>query len=318
MAINWRVVFLGTPDFAVASLNALLEKNIAVVGVVTMPDKKSGRGRKLSASPVKQYAEQHNIPVLQPTNLKAPEFIEELKALQPDIQVVVAFRMLPEAVWNLPPNGTINVHASLLPNYRGAAPINWAIINGEEKSGVTTFQLQHKIDTGNILLQHEVDITPTDNAGDLHDKLMASGAELLVETIEGLYNNTITPSPQDHIAENELKEAPKIFRETCYLNWSDTSENIINKVRGLSPYPGAVTQLTQDNNETVEVKVLEAIATDLTIPEGKAKQTETQLYIGTADKALEITLLQYPNKKRMATADFLRGFNHLFLNTSVE
>jgi len=236
-----RIVFMGTPAFAVASLKALIDAKCDVVGVVTAPDKPAGRGMQLQPSAVKVYAQSQQIPVLQPEKLKSPEFYEQLKALAPDLQVVVAFRMLPESIWSFPAMGTLNVHGSLLPQYRGAAPINWAIINGEKETGVTTFLLQHAIDTGDMLLQEKIAITPNMTAGELHDIMMEVGAKTLVKTIDQLIANTLIPTPQPVL--DNLKHAPKIFTETCKLDFSKTVEEVHNLIRVLSPFPGAFTQL---------------------------------------------------------------------------
>jgi methionyl-tRNA formyltransferase len=238
-----RIIFFGTPDFAVASLNALVEGGAKVLAIVTAPDKPAGRGMQLQQSAVKQYALAKGLPVLQPEKLKAPEFIEQLKNYKADLHVVVAFRMLPETVWNMPPLGTINVHASLLPQYRGAAPINWAIINGETETGVTTFRLKHEIDTGNILLQQKVTIETEDNVGVLYEKLMQAGAKLLVETVKGLAAGTLKETPQTSIDTGQLKHAPKIFKEDSKIDWNKPVAEIHNLIRGLSPYPTAFTIL---------------------------------------------------------------------------
>src|SRR5690606_27214075 len=235
-----RIIFMGTPEFAVTSLAALLDAGNDIVAVVTAPDKPAGRGRKLHQSAVKEYALTMGLPVLQPEKLRNPNFLAELRALQADLQVVVAFRMLPEVVWDMPPHGTVNLHASLLPHYRGAAPINHAIINGESKSGVTTFLLQHEIDTGHMLFQEEVGIDENDDAGVLHDKLMNKGAELLVKTIQAISENNTNPIPQNSVKPAEvLQTAPKIFKEDCKINWEDNTDKIYNLIRGLSPYPAA-------------------------------------------------------------------------------
>ncbi|HCO66918.1 MAG TPA: methionyl-tRNA formyltransferase, partial [Dysgonomonas sp.] len=234
-----RIVFMGTPDFAVASLKNLVDNNYTIAGVITMPDKPAGRGHKLQYSAVKQYALDNNLPLLQPEKLKDESFLESLKSWKADLQIVVAFRMLPEVVWNMPRFGTFNLHASLLPQYRGAAPINWAIINGEKETGVTTFFLTHEIDTGKIILQKKVPIMEEDNAGIIHDKLMNIGAGLVCKTVDLLLENKIDGIPQDNLIsdENELKPAPKIFKETCKIDWNKSSASIHNLIRGLSPHP---------------------------------------------------------------------------------
>lgn len=301
-----RIIFMGTPDFAVESLKALLESGYNVVAVVTTPDKPAGRGQKIHQSPVKVFATQHNIPVLQPEKLRNPEFLEQLKSYNADIQVVVAFRMLPEVVWNMPPMGTINVHASLLPQYRGAAPINHAIINGEKESGVTTFKLQHEIDTGHILLSSKVAIADTDTAGILHDKLMVEGAKLLIRTLEGLKNNSITPTPQDQIDAGALKHAPKIFKEDCLIDWNNSSEKIYNLIRGLSPYPAAFTLMQGKVLKIYEATYELATHND---PIGSFKSDgKTYLKFATADGYLNLLSVQIEGKKRMKVDEFLRGY----------
>jgi methionyl-tRNA formyltransferase len=297
---------MGTPDFAVASLKALIEAGEEVVAVVTGPDKPAGRGQKLHESAVKKFAVSQNIPVLQPVKLRAPEFLAELKSYNADLQVVVAFRMLPELVWNMPEKGTINVHASLLPNYRGAAPINHAIINGEKKSGVTTFLLQHEIDTGNILFSTEVEILDNDNAGDLHDKLMLAGAELLIRTVNAIKKNDIHPIPQDSIDTESLKHAPKIFKEDCLINWENDSVKIYNLIRGLSPYPTAFTH--------IDGKVLKIYESEIIIEKHDLKpgtyisNGKNELKFATKDGFLKLLEIQIEGKKRMSVSDFLRGY----------
>lgn len=301
-----RIIFMGTPDFAVASLKALIEAGEEVVAVVTGPDKPAGRGQKLHESAVKKFAVSQNIPVLQPVKLRDPEFLAELKSFNADLQVVVAFRMLPELVWNMPEKGTINVHASLLPNYRGAAPINHAIINGEKKSGVTTFLLQHEIDTGNILFSTEVEILDNDNAGDLHDKLMLAGAELLIRTVNAIKKNDIHPIPQDSIDTENLKHAPKIFKEDCLINWENDSEKIYNLIRGLSPYPTAFTH--------IDGKVLKIYESEIIIekhdlkPGSYISDGKSELKFATKDGFLKLLEIQIEGKKRMSVSDFLRGY----------
>ncbi|MCT1533039.1 methionyl-tRNA formyltransferase [Sphingobacterium daejeonense] len=301
-----RIIFMGTPDFAVASLKALIEAGEEVVAVVTGPDKPAGRGQKLHESAVKKFAVSQNIPVLQPVKLRDPEFLAELKSFNADLQVVVAFRMLPELVWNMPEKGTINVHASLLPNYRGAAPINHAIINGEKKSGVTTFLLQHEIDTGNILFSTEVEILDNDNAGDLHDKLMLAGAELLIRTVNAIKKNDIHPIPQDSIDTESLKHAPKIFKEDCLINWENDTVNIYNLIRGLSPYPTAFTH--------IDGKVLKIYESEIIIEKHDLKpgtyisDGKNELKFATKDGFLKLLEIQIEGKKRMSVSDFLRGY----------
>jgi methionyl-tRNA formyltransferase len=299
-----RIIFLGTPDFAVASLRALVEHGYNVVAVVTAPDKPAGRGMQLRASAVKEYALAQSLDVLQPEKLKNPDFLQLLKSYAADLQVVVAFRMLPEQVWNMPPLGTVNVHASLLPQYRGAAPINRAIMNGEQVTGVTTFKLKHEIDTGNILLQRQVAILPEDNVGVLYEKLMQEGANLLVETVDGLINNTIQEQPQ--IYSETLHHAPKIFKDDCLIHWSKSGSEIVNQIRGLSPYPAAFTQL-----EGKQLKIYNGYSTkenDLAQP--GTVDTDGKLYLrfATADGWLYATDVQFEGKKRMDIQAFLRGF----------
>lgn len=301
-----RIVFMGTPEFAVASLKALLDAGENVVAVVTAPDKPAGRGQKLHQSAVKVFAETNNLPVLQPEKLRDPNFIETLRSYQADLQVVVAFRMLPEIVWNMPSGGTINVHASLLPQYRGAAPINHAIINGEKTSGVTTFLLQHEIDTGNILLSKQVAIEENDNAGILHDKLMAAGAQTLVKTIQGLKNNTLTPVPQADIAVDLLQHAPKIFKEDCLIDWDNSTDKIYNLIRGLSPYPAAYTYL---NGKLLKVYQGEKIVESHAFTPGEVISDEkTYLKFATIDGFINLKTIQIEGKKRMEVTDFLKGY----------
>lgn len=301
-----RIVFMGTPDFAVASLKALLDAGENVVAVITAPDKPAGRGQKLNQSAVKVFAEANNLPVLQPEKLRDPQFIEDLKSYKADLQVVVAFRMLPEIVWNMPQMGTINVHASLLPQYRGAAPINHAVINGEKETGVTTFLLQHQIDTGNILLATKVAIADTDNAGFVHDKLMNAGAETLIKTVNGLRDKTITPIPQEDFEQEKLKHASKIFKEDCLIKWENTTEKIYNHIRGLSPYPTAFTYM-QD-------KVLKIFETDKEIvkhaylPGTFHTDGKTYLKFATKDGFIHLNIIQIEGKKRMEINDFLKGY----------
>ncbi len=294
---------MGTPDFAVASLDALVRANFDVVAVVTAADKPAGRGQKLSESAVKKYAVEKNIPVLQPEKLKNPEFLAQLKSFNADLQVVVAFRMLPEVVWAMPPKGTINLHGSLLPQYRGAAPINHAIINGEKESGVTTFFLTHEIDTGDIIQSANVAIESTDTAGDLHDKLMNVGASLLVKTVtaiaEGNYQEQ--PQPQSDV----LKHAPKIFKEDCKVDWNKPSLEVFNFIRGLSPYPTAFTLLNDKTLKIFKVDIEEkepAIAAGGFLTDGK-----TFLKFATKDGFIKLQDIQYEGKKRMPIEDFLRG-----------
>ncbi|WP_449437763.1 methionyl-tRNA formyltransferase [Pedobacter steynii] len=298
-----KIVFMGTPDFAVASLNALVEAGFDVVGVVTAADKPAGRGQKLNESAVKQYAVSKGIKVLQPLKLKDPLFIEELKALNADLQVVVAFRMLPEMVWDMPAKGTINLHASLLPQYRGAAPINHAIINGEKESGVTTFFLKHEIDTGDVIFSESVSIADDETAGDLHDKLMNVGAGLLVKTVKSIEDGNYTEQPQPQ--STELKHAPKIFKEHCLIDWNQPVHKIYNQIRGLSPYPTAFTKL---NDKTLKVFKAELEEKEPGISPGSfLSDGKTYLKFATRDGFIKLTDLQYEGKKRMQIDEFLRG-----------
>lgn len=304
MPTNPRIVFMGTPEFAVASLDAILNAGYNVVGVITAPDKPAGRGMQLTQSAVKKYAVEKGLPVLQPEKLKDPEFIEALRELKADLQIVVAFRMLPETVWNMPPMGTVNLHGSLLPQYRGAAPINWAVINGEKETGVTTFQLQHDIDTGSILLQDRFPISETDTAGDVHDRMKEVGARLLVKTIEGLAAGTLTAVPQDNSA--GLKHAPKIFTETCRIDWNQPVENIYNLIRGLSPFPAAFTML---HEKTLKIYQAQKEIAKPSIPAGEYDTDQkTYLRFAAADGYLRLSEIQLEGKKRMKIEDFLRGY----------
>lgn len=309
-----RIVFMGTPDFAVESLKALVKDNYNVVGVITAPDKPAGRGRQLSESAVKKFAVEKNLKVLQPEKLKNPEFLAELDSLKADLQIVVAFRMLPEAVWDKPPLGTFNLHASLLPQYRGAAPLNWAIINGETESGVTTFLLSHKIDTGQIIFQEKVEIGENDTVGDLHDRLMEIGANLVLKTVVVLAEGKAQPVDQGKLTveAGQLKPAPKIFKEDCRIDWNRDTESVRNLIRGLSPYPTAWTELVQrDKDETIIVKIF-AATRDNSLPAAPGSlQTDGKKYLKIAcpDGWLSITDLQFSGKKRMKTDELLRGFS---------
>ena len=301
---NMRIVYMGTPEFAVPSLEILLEHGYEIVAVVTAPDKPGGR-LGLQESAVKKFALSRGLKVLQPLKLKDPDFIHELRNLAADLQVVVAFRMLPEIVWNMPPMGTINVHGSLLPQYRGAAPINWAVINGEKTTGVTTFKLQHAIDTGNILLQASMPINDNETAGEVHDRMKNLGAELLVKTVTGLVDGSIHEQPQP-TDEGQLKHAPKIFTETCQIDWNHSAESIHNQIRGLSPFPGAFTQL-----HGKMLKVFESsFSTEANHQTPGSIDSDGKTYIRYAaiDGWVNILTLQLEGKKRMAVADFLRGY----------
>ena len=306
-----RIVFMGTPEFAVESLKALTDQNYNIVGVVTVPDKPAGRGQKLTESPVKQFAVQRGIKVLQPFKLKDPEFISELESLQADLQVIVAFRMLPEVVWNMPPLGSFNLHASLLPQYRGAAPINWAVINGETQTGVTTFFLKHEIDTGGIIFQEKVEILPEDTAGTVHDKLMHLGATLVVKTVEAIAQGEVHTTEQEHLSGSEpLKPAPKLFKEDGKLVWTEPAATILNKIRGLSPYPAAWTELVNDEGQLQSIKVYNAQLLPASALSPGETKTDGKHYfhIGTPDGTIAITDLQLAGKKRMPVTDFLKGF----------
>jgi methionyl-tRNA formyltransferase len=301
-----RIVFFGTPGFAVASLKALVEAGMNVVAVVTAPDKPAGRGMQLRAPEVKEYAQSRDIPVLQPEKLKNPQFLEELASYKADLQVVVAFRMLPVLVWDMPPMGTINVHASLLPQYRGAAPINWAIINGETETGVTTFKLQHAIDTGNILLQEKVAILPDDNIGSLYEKLMIKGGELLVRTVKGLAEGSIREMPQNDIPVAELKHAPKIFKEDTHIDWTKPVKDIHNLIRGMSPIPAAYTDFA---GKTAKIYTAHYTTEQPSVAAGNFDtDSKTYLRMAASDGWLYIDELQQEGKKRMDIVSFLRGF----------
>lgn len=314
-----RIVYMGTPDFAVESLRALVEGGYNVVGVVTMPDKPMGRhGSVLQPSPVKKYALEKGLTVLQPEKLKDETFLDELRALKADLQIVVAFRMLPEVVWNMPPMGTFNLHASLLPQYRGAAPINWAVINGETETGITTFFLKHEIDTGKIIQQVRVPIHETDNVEDVHDRLMLLGGQLVTETVDNILAGTIQPIDQSELvgANVELKPAPKIFHETCQINWNQPMKKVYDFIRGLSPYPAAWSEFedAKGNKQSVKIFSTSMVERVFTASELMPKPGEmltdgkTYLHVMCQNGLLSINELQMAGKKRMPIADFLRGF----------
>lgn len=307
-----RIIFMGTPDFAVASLEEILKQNYNVVAVVTAPDKPAGRGQTLQQSAVKQFALKHNLTILQPLNLKSEEFIKELKTLNADIQIVVAFRMLPESVWNMPKHGTYNLHASLLPKYRGAAPINWAIINGDKKSGVTTFKLKHEIDTGNILFQKEVEIKENDNAGNLHDNLMHEGKKLIIETIKKIESCEKNNSELPFIFQNNLEasHAPKLFKKDCEINFDLDAEIVNNLIRGLSPYPTAYTTIhNEDKIQTLKLFNSKVELCNDDVKAGKIiSDNKTYLKIKCKNNALTVYELQLEGKKRMLVEDFLKGY----------
>lgn len=300
---------MGTPEFAVASLHALVNAGCNVIGVITAPDKPAGRGMKLQESAVKKYAVEKGLKILQPDKLKNPQFLEELQSLKADLQIVVAFRMLPEAVWNMPPMGTINVHASLLPQYRGAAPINWAIINGEKETGITTFKLRHEIDTGDILLQERTPVGENETAGELHDRLKETGAKLLVNTVRGLADGTLQETPQSEIRNQKseiLKHAPKIFTETCKIDWSKPVDEIHNLIRGLSPFPGAFTYL---NDKLLKVYRSEKEVKQHSLSTGQFETDgKTFLKLAAKNGFIHLKEVQMEGKKRMSVEDFLRGY----------
>ena len=304
-----RMVFMGTPEFAVPSLDILYKAGYNIMGVITAPDKPSGRGMKTAESAVKKYAVDKNLNILQPEKLKDPDFIEKLKYLKADIQVVVAFRMLPEVVWNMPPMGTINLHGSLLPQYRGAAPINWAIINGEKETGITTFKLQHEIDTGDILLQESFPIGETDSTGDVHDKMKEIGAQLLLKTIKSLADDSIKEVPQLSTVNynpSTIKHAPKIFTETCKIDFTNTVEDVYNLIRGLAPYPAAFTFL---GDKKLKIYRAEKITQQPSVKPGKFETDEkTYLQFACSDGYIKVLELQMEGKKKMITTDFLRGY----------
>jgi methionyl-tRNA formyltransferase len=315
-----RIIYMGTPDFAVESLRALVEEGYQVVGVVTMPDKPIGRhGSVLQAGPVKQYAQQQGIPVLQPEKLKDETFLADLRALRADLQIVVAFRMLPEVVWDMPKFGTFNLHASLLPQYRGAAPINWSIINGEKETGVTTFFLTHEIDTGKIIRQQRIPIAGTDDAGIVHDTLMTTGARLVLETVHLLLSKDgqVDAIPQETLYQDEtlLHPAPKLFKETCRIDWQQPAEAIYNFIRGLSPYPAAWTELITSENETPQqLKIFrsEIRPESHTLPVGTIRtDARNELEIAVKDGFLRLLSVQLAGKKRLDIKDFLNGFKQL-------
>ena len=311
-----RIVFMGTPEFAVASLDALVKAKCNIVGVITAPDKPAGRGMKLTESAVKKYAVRHHLKILQPEKLKNLQFLEELRSLNADLQIVVAFRMLPESVWNMPPLGTINLHGSLLPQYRGAAPINWAVINGEKETGVTTFKLKHEIDTGDILMQESFPIDENETAGDVHDKMKDIGARVLVETVKGIADGTLQERPQttDNRQQpsivsglsSELKHAPKIFTETCNIDWRRSIDEIHDLIRGLSPFPCAFTEL---GDKTIKIFRGEK---ELSLPSSKPGRWEsdgkTYLKFAAKDGYILLKDVQLEGKKRMLIEDFLRGY----------
>lgn len=300
-----RIIFMGTPEFAVSSLDILVENGYEVVAVITAPDKPAGRGQKIHESDVKKAALKHGLPILQPTNLKDEKFLEKLKSYDANLQIVVAFRMLPEVVWQMPEIGTFNLHASLLPNYRGAAPINWAIINGEKKTGVTTFFLQHKIDTGDILFQEEEEISDNDNVGTLYERLKNKGAKLVLKTVKAIEQDNYSLKKQD--LEEKTPHAPKIFTEDTFINFENESEKIINFVRGLTPYPAARMRIYDNVYKVFDIEIADCEeVNELLIGEPLTDQ-KSYLYVKTLDGYVKINELQPQGKRRMTTEEFLRG-----------
>ncbi|MHA8065995.1 methionyl-tRNA formyltransferase [Aquirufa sp. ROCK2-A2] len=304
-----RIIFFGTPEFAVASLQALVEANLQVVAVVTAPDKPAGRGQQLQSSPVKIYAESQGLPVLQPEKLKNPAFLEELKSYQADLQIIVAFRMLPEQVWNMPPLGSFNLHASLLPNYRGAAPIHWAIINGETETGVTTFFLQHEIDTGDLLFQEKESISESDTTGELYERLMIKGAHLVVKTVKAIEKKETNPTPQEELSNARI--APKLHRETGQIHWNKTGKEIYNLIRGMNPFPAAHTVFQGKNCKVFQVTFHAQSIPSLGIGIWDTDQ-KSFLRVGCADGYVNILEWQMEGKKRLKIEDFLRGYSFSF------
>lgn len=303
-----RIVFMGTPEFAVPCLDILIKNNYTIVGVVTVPDKPAGRGQQVQESAVKKFAVEKGLKLLQPVKLKDPAFIEELRSLKADLQIVVAFRMLPEEVWNMPPLGTYNLHASLLPKYRGAAPINWAIINGEHESGVTTFKLKHEIDTGNVLFQEKVKISDTTTAGELHDMLMKVGAELILKSVKTIESGNYELKPQD---DTTAIHAPKIFKDTCKINWNNKAQHIYNLIRGLSPYPAAFTEFTDAKGiiTSLKIYVSEIELTTHSHANGEViTDNKTFVKIACDGGLIKLKELQLQGKKRMGVEEFLRGY----------
>ncbi|MFO7977318.1 MAG: methionyl-tRNA formyltransferase [Bacteroidales bacterium] len=307
-----RIVFMGTPEVAVQSLKDLVENGYQVVAVVTAPDKPAGRGRKLTGPPVKEYALQQNLKVLQPQNLKSSDFLDQLKAVRPDVQVVVAFRMLPEQVWSLPPLGTFNMHASLLPQYRGAAPINWAVINGEQQSGVTTFLLDHLIDTGKILFREPINLEPDETAGSLHEKVKHEGSKLVMRTLDAIAHGNIRPLDQQALTSEQpiLKKAPKIFKEDCRIDWNQPVQQVANHIHGLSPHPGAFTTIETAGQLPMTLKIYEVVPERVVhhdAPGTLISDNKKQLGFTTPDGIIWVKSLQLPGKRRMNTEEVLRG-----------
>jgi len=308
---DFKILFSGTPDFAVESLIILVENGYNICGVITAPDKPAGRGMQMQQSAVKKYALSKGLYILQPEKLKDAVFLSEVASLKADLHIVVAFRMMPEQLWSMPRLGTLNLHASLLPQYRGAAPINRAIMNGETTTGVTTFFLKHEIDTGDIILSDKVDIGPTETAGELHDRLMHIGAALVLKTVQQIEKGNLSTTPQKSIT-SELKHAPKIFKNDCIINWSDKTSTVFNQIRGLSPYPGAFTMLEDKNGKTLTLKIYSALfleSKELSETGKIISDNKSFLNITTSDGIISIKELQIEGKKRMSVEDFLRGFS---------
>ncbi len=308
-----KIIYMGTPDFAVEPLKKLVENNYNIVGVVTNPDKPAGRGQKEQESAVKKYAKSKDLIILQPDKFRDEVFLNQLKELNADLQIVVAFKMLPEIVWNMPRFGTFNLHASLLPQYRGAAPLNWAIINGDNKTGVTTFFLKHKIDTGNVIFQEEIPISNNDNVGTIHDKLMYKGADLVLKTVEAILNEDYQEINQKDLIseEEEIKHAPKIFKNDCKIDWQKDLNSIYNLIRGLSPYPAAWTEISNVKNETIQLKLFATEKVESLHNEIHGKfisDNKTYLKVAVQGGYINILELQQAGKKRMFVTDFLKGF----------
>lgn len=302
-----KIVFFGTPEFAVASLKALVDGGYDVAAVVTTPDKVGGRGNHIIESDVKKFAVERGLPLLQPERLKNPEFVEALRAINADLFIVIAFRMLPEVVWSMPPMGTFNLHGSLLPKYRGAAPINRAIMNGESETGITTFFLKHEIDTGDMIEQRRIDITDEDNAGTIHDRLMEIGAECVLHTVKSIEDGSLTTEPQP---EGDFIPAPKIFKEDCRIAWTRSAREIFNHIRGLSPYPGAWTPMRLANGKPMDVKVFSSVVSSRALNEqpGKVIVEEGRMFVSTGNGSIELLTIQPAGKKRMKVSEFLKGY----------
>ncbi|MFD0962883.1 methionyl-tRNA formyltransferase [Pseudofulvibacter geojedonensis] len=302
-----RIVFLGTPDFAVASLKAVLEEGYNVVGVITAPDKPAGRGRKLNQSAVKQFAQKKGLPILQPTYLKDEKFLAELKALNANLQIIVAFRMLPKVVWDMPEHGTFNLHASLLPNYRGAAPINWAIMNGETQTGVTTFFIDEEIDTGAIIMQEHSIIGPSESAGELHDKLMYQGSQLVIKTVKAIQNDLVSATIQPET--EDIKTAYKIHKHTCKIDWSESIDAIHNKIRGLSPYPAAWSNLYNNEESTLKIYEAEKVIEPHQLETGTIVSNKNSVKVAVKEGFLDLKLVQLPGKRKMEVKSLLNGYS---------